>query len=70
MEQKNKKTLIKGVVSIGTVGVMIVAFLIAFQTYLSYLEVTEASNGCFDQGGFPIIEKSGLKITYFHCNME
>lgn len=70
MERKNKKTLIQGVVSIGTVGVMIVAFIIAFQTYFSYLEVTEASNGCFDLGGVPIIEKSGIKMTYFHCHME
>jgi len=70
MEWINKITSIQGYVLIGTVALMLVAVIIASQSYFSYLEVTEAANGCFDRGGLPIIEKSGLKMTSFHCNME
>ncbi len=49
---------------------MVGAILIASYSYMSYLKVTEAVNGCYDLGGVPIIEKSGLRMTNFHCNLE
>ena len=70
MKLIKKITPIQGLVIIGTITVMVVAILIATQSYFSYLEVTEAANSCYDLGGVPIIEKSGLKMTHFHCNME
>lgn len=70
MEWIKKITPIEGIAMIGTAAFMMVAIIIAIQSYFSYLEVTEAANGCFDMDGLPIIEKSGLRMTYFHCNME
>ena len=50
---------------------MVVAgFLIISQIYFSYTEVREMSNSCYDKGGFPAIEKSGLSINYFNCGMD
>ena len=63
-------TRVQGLVIMGTVVVIVAATIIAAQSYFSYLEVTEAANSCFDKGGLPVIEKSGLRMTYFHCNME
>ncbi|MBU8906148.1 hypothetical protein [Desertibacillus haloalkaliphilus] len=65
-----KMTPVQGLVMIGTIAFLAIAVIIASQSYFSYLEVTEAANSCFDMGGLPIIEKSGLRMTYFHCNME
>lgn len=45
-------------------------FLITSQIYFSYSEVREMSNSCYDKGGFPTIEKSGLNIDYFNCEMD
>ncbi|OIJ20125.1 hypothetical protein BKP45_10075 [Anaerobacillus alkalidiazotrophicus] len=70
MEWVRKITPIQGLVMIGTIAVMVGSILIASQSYFSYLEVTEAANGCYDIGGVPIIEKSGPGMTNFHCNME
>ncbi|WP_100372281.1 hypothetical protein [Bacillus sp. FJAT-45037] len=70
MEWTKKMTRLQGLVLIGTVAFMAVAIIIASQSYFSYLEVTEAANGCFDIGGLPVIEKTGLRMTSFHCNME
>jgi len=44
--------------------------LVFFQFYFSYKELQSLSASCYDQGGFPIIEKSGTKIEYFHCDVE
>ena len=50
---------------------MVVAgFLIISQIYFSYTEVREMSNSCYDKGGFSAIEKSGLSINYFNCDMN
>ncbi|MGM0878687.1 MAG: hypothetical protein ACQEWV_29385 [Bacillota bacterium] len=65
-----KITPIQGIAITISFVMVLVAFLIAFQTYFSYVEVTEAANGCYDNGGFPIIEKSGFKINYFYCDMD
>ncbi len=61
---------LQGLLLIGTIAFLMVAILIATQSYFSYLEVKAAANGCFDMGGLPTIEKSGLRMTYFHCNVE
>ena len=45
-------------------------FLIISQIYFSYSEAREMSNSCYDKGGFPTIEKSGLNIDYFNCDMN
>ena len=60
-------TSIQGLVIVGLFVLIVVAILIASQFYLSYVEVTEAANSCFDIGGHPIIEKTGLEMTYFEC---
>ena len=50
---------------------MVVAgFLIISQIYFSYTEVREMSNSCYGKGGFPAIEKSGLRVNYFNCDMN
>lgn len=46
------------------------SFLIISQIYFSYSETREMSNSCYDKGGFPTIEKSGLNIDYFNCDMN
>ena len=45
-------------------------FLIISQIYFNYSEAREMSNSCYDKGGFPTIEKSGLNIDYFNCDMS
>ncbi|AXI09235.1 hypothetical protein CUC15_09965 [Oceanobacillus zhaokaii] len=60
-------TPIQGLVIVGIFAVIMIAILIASQFYFSYLEVTEAANSCFKIGGDPIIEKTGLEMTYFEC---
>ena len=58
---------IKGLVIVGLIVLILVSILIASQFYLSYVEVTEAADNCFNIGGYPIIEKTGLEMTYFEC---
>ncbi|UTR12713.1 hypothetical protein MM300_10745 [Evansella sp. LMS18] len=70
MDWIKKMTPVQGLVIFGTAVVIVAAALIATQSYFGYLEVTEAANRCFDKGGLPVVEKSGLRMTYFHCNME
>ena len=60
-------TSIQSLVILGLIALIIIATIIASQSYFSYVEVTEASNNCFNIGGYPIIEKSGLEMTYFKC---
>ena len=60
-------TPIQGLVMMGLFALIVVAILIASQFYFSYVEVTEAANNCFNIGGHPIIEKTGLEMTYFEC---
>jgi len=63
-------TPIQGLIIVGLFVFVLVAILIASQSYLSYIGVTEAANNCFDIGGYPIIEKSGFEMTYFECAMN
>ncbi|RHW34049.1 hypothetical protein D1B33_14730 [Lysinibacillus yapensis] len=62
-----KITPVQGVVIFGLLSLMVFAILIASQFYLSYTEVTKAANSCFNIGGYPIIQKTGLEMTYFEC---
>ncbi|MFD1851621.1 hypothetical protein [Oceanobacillus bengalensis] len=62
-----RMTLLQGLVLVGLFALMVVAILIASQLYLSYIEVTEAADNCFNIGGYPVIEKTGLEMTYFEC---
>jgi len=62
-----KVTPIQGLVIVGIFALIMIAILIASQFYFSYVEVTEAANSCFNIGGHPIIEKTGLEMTYFEC---
>lgn len=48
---------------------IVMVFLIISQMYFSYSEERAMSNGCYEKGGFPIIEKSGLSISYFDCDV-
>ncbi|UJL45169.1 hypothetical protein KFZ58_12180 [Virgibacillus sp. NKC19-16] len=60
-------TPIQGLLIVGLFAFIVVAILIAAQSYLSYAAVTEAADNCFNIGGHPIIEKTGLDMTYFEC---
>ena len=60
-------TPIQGLVLVGLFALIVFAILIASQSYFSYVEVTEAANGCYNIGGHPIVEKTGLEMTYFEC---
>lgn len=65
-----KLTSVQRAAIIASAVMVATAFLILFQVYFSYVEVKTASNGCYDKGGFPAIEKSGLKIETFDCDMN
>jgi hypothetical protein len=60
-------TPIQGVVIVGLFALIVFAILIAFQFYFSYVEITAATDNCTNIGGHPIIEKTGLEMTYFEC---
>ena len=60
-------TPVQGLVMVGLLALIMVAILIASQFYFSYVEVTEAANSCYNISGHPIIEKTGLEMTYFEC---
>lgn len=49
---------------------VVVGFLLISQMYFTYSENRAMFNGCYDKGGLPIVEKSGLSITYFDCDMN
>ncbi len=55
---------------ISSILMVVVGFLIISQMYFDYTEAKALYDGCQDRGGFPIIEKSGLSIDYFECNVE
>lgn len=50
--------------------ILAVSFVVISQVYFTYQESLTMSKGCYDQGGFPIVEKSGLSITHFDCDMD
>ena len=60
-------TPIQGLVIVGLFAIVVIAILIASQFYFSYVEVTAAADNCINIGGYPIIEKAGLEMTYFEC---
>ena len=55
---------------ISSVLMVVVGFLIISQMYFDYTEAKALYDGCQDRGGVPVIEKSGLSIDYFECNVE
>lgn len=63
-------TPVQGILLIAVFAIVIASILLVTQSYFSYVEVTEAANGCFDQGGFPVIEKSGFQLISFQCNRD
>ena len=60
-------TPLQGLVIVGLFALIVFAILIASQFYFSYVEVTAATDNCINIGGHPIIEKTGLEMTYFEC---
>ncbi|NEU31337.1 hypothetical protein GN156_11175 [bacterium LRH843] len=69
MEIKKLRPMQRVAIIISTL-MIVTGFLVISQIFSSYIEVREASNGCYDKGGFPTIEKSGLSIDYFNCDMN
>ncbi|GAE25383.1 hypothetical protein JCM9140_1374 [Halalkalibacter wakoensis JCM 9140] len=60
-------TPIQSLLAILVLAVLVVSFLLASQSYFSYIEVTKIANSCYDAGGFPVIVKSGVNLAYFDC---
>ena len=60
-------TPIQGLVLVGLFALIVFAISLASQSYFSYVEVTEAVDNCINIGGYPMIEKTGLEMTYFEC---
>ena len=60
----------QGVAIIFSTLMFVVGFLTVSQMYFTYSENRAMSNGCYDRGGFPIIEKSGMSISYFDCDIN
>jgi len=48
----------------------VVGIVVISQIYFSYVEVSELTDNCYDKGGLPTIEKSGLKIEFFNCDID
>ncbi|MDX5475465.1 MAG: hypothetical protein LPK00_07990 [Bacillaceae bacterium] len=67
---KSKLTRIQKGILLGTTATVVIALIIATQSFLSYKEVTKAAEGCYNIGGVPVIEKSGWKMTYFNCEVQ
>ncbi|KYG59777.1 hypothetical protein [Planococcus maritimus] len=57
-------------IALGIILVLSIGSAIAAQSYFSYLEVTEATDRCYDLGGFPEIEKSSWQMTHFECHTD
>lgn len=70
MKIKKLTSVQRAVAMIASTLIVTASFLILSQIYFSYIEGKEASNDCYDKGGFPTIEKSGLKIETFDCDMN
>jgi len=49
---------------------VVIGFLVISQMYFTYSESRALSNGCYDKGGFPVVEKTGLTITSFDCEFD
>ena len=68
---KNKKLAPMQRIAIIISTLMVVGgFLVISQIYFSYSEAREMANSCYNKGGFPTIEKSGLNVDYFNCDMS
>lgn len=59
-----------GVAMILSTFMVVVGFLVISQMYFTYSENVAMSNSCYDSGGYPIVEKSGLQITSFDCDLD
>ena len=58
------------VLTVGILALILSGIALVAQSYLSYSATTEAADRCYELGGFPEIEKSGWKMTYFECHVD
>ncbi|WP_226577483.1 hypothetical protein [Halobacillus litoralis] len=56
---------------IAVFSLILLAGCLGFLTiYNSHLKVRELTNECYDKGGMPSIEKSGIRIVDFSCDVS
>jgi hypothetical protein len=63
-----KSTLTKKLAITISAVLIVTGFLFISEAYFSYSEVRNMTDECYDNGGLPKIEKSGLSVEYFSCN--
>ncbi|WP_453996298.1 hypothetical protein [Bacillus nitroreducens] len=58
-------------IAIGTLSLLAVVFLYGMQSYFHNKEIEFASEGCYEIGGTPIVEKDFWALGYsFSCNVN
>jgi hypothetical protein len=67
---KIKKLIVERLSILGSVAMVVIGLLIISQMYFVHVEAKALYDGCQGKGGFPVIEKSGLSIDYFHCETD
>ncbi|WP_138417145.1 hypothetical protein [Aquibacillus sediminis] len=50
--------------------IIIAGFILITQQYFNYIEVKNMVDKCYDKGGLPTIERSGLQIAHFSCEYK
>ena len=69
---KLKKLTIKQCLSVlASLTLVMITFLISTESYFNNQEIKMASNGCFEQGGYPVVETTSLTLNYsFSCEYK
>jgi len=65
-----KQTQEKSLAIILSSLIVVVGLVVISQVYISYVEVRDLTDNCYDNGGLPTIVKSGLDIESFNCQID
>ncbi|MEB1808425.1 MAG: hypothetical protein LPK26_14230 [Bacillaceae bacterium] len=55
---------------VASVAIVIVGILMITNLYFNSKEIQAAADGCYENGGLPIVEKTNGKLTYFSCEVD
>lgn len=70
MPRSIKWTSKQGAAVAVSVLLIVVSVLVIAQMYFTHSENQALHNGCYDRGGFPVVEKTKFAITYFDCDLN
>lgn len=70
MDRIRNTTAITWVIVTIALLILIGLALFASRVYFTNSEVNALTEGCYEIGGMPVIEKTWTQVNHFHCNTE